>query len=135
METIGKRVKALRESKRLSQKKLADLCEVSQPSIANIERGRTKEVKGYVLAALARELTSTEGYILNGVDGQDGHESEMMWAELTAIWRTLSMADKQALTRTARGMHAADAEASQINPFPKADVPARSRSKAKSGQS
>lgn len=117
MKTIGARVKALRQSKRLSQKALADRCGVSQATVANIERGRTTEIKGYVLTALARELTSTEQFILDGPDN-DGHESDLMWAELTAIWRALLEEDRQALIRAARGMHSAMGRASEIDPFP-----------------
>ena len=120
METIGARVRMLRMSKNLSQNRLAELCGVSQPTIANIERGRTTEVKGYVLSALARVLISTEQFILHGVDGDDGHEADLMLAELSAIWRMQPLADKHALTRAARGMVATLGQASPVDPFPSA---------------
>jgi len=119
METIGARVTALRKSKRLSQRALADACEVSQPTIANIERGRTTEVKGYVLEALARELNTSTTYLLEGAEDEDGHEADMRRVELVAIFQRLSEADQEALLRAARGMfHFADPKPSNMSPFP-----------------
>jgi transcriptional regulator with XRE-family HTH domain len=48
MEAIKDRVKALRLGLVMTQSELARRCEVTQPSIANIERGRTTEIKGYL---------------------------------------------------------------------------------------
>lgn len=105
MDTIAHRFAALRAAKQLSQRKLAELCGVSQPTIANIERGRTTEIKGYVLEALAKELSTTSDYILHGVDNDLDHEYVMMTAELAALFRELSTEDRYAVLRTARGMH------------------------------
>lgn len=105
MDTIAHRFAALRAAKQLSQRKLAELCGVSQPTIANIERGRTTEIKGYVLEALAKELSTTTDYILHGVDEDKDHEYVMMAAEMAALFRDLSTEDRCAILRTARGMH------------------------------
>lgn len=104
MEHIGPRVKALRVSKRLNQQELADRCGISQPAINKIETGKTKSVKGYVLEALARELSSTTTYILKGSESADSMEHDMMMAEMSAIFRDLPLADKDALLRMARGI-------------------------------
>lgn len=104
MKKIGDRVKALRLSKRLSQAALAKRCELSQPTIANIERGRTLEVKGYVAEALARELDSTVQFILQGSSSPGGHEEAMLTAEILSIFGKLDSADKEALIRMARGL-------------------------------
>jgi transcriptional regulator with XRE-family HTH domain len=104
MENIGPRVKALRLSKRLNQQELADRCGVSQPAINKIETGKTKTVKGYVLEALARELSSTTGFILYGSDNEASHEHDMMMAEMSAIFRDLPISDKEMILRMARGI-------------------------------
>lgn len=124
METIGQRVTALRLGMRLSISELARRCEVSQPTMTNIESGKTKNVKGYVLDALARELNTTTAYLLEGAQSSNDHESTMMQAELAAIFRKLPPEDQQALMRTARGMlQASRPAASPLNPFPKAPHP------------
>jgi transcriptional regulator with XRE-family HTH domain len=104
MDNIGPRVKALRLSKRLNQQELADRCGVSQPAINKIETGKTKTVKGYVLEALARELSSTTTYILKGSDSPDTLEHDMMMAEMSAIFKDLPLSDKETLLRMARGI-------------------------------
>jgi len=104
MENIGTRVKVLRLSKRLNQQELADRCGVSQPAINKIENGKTKEIKGYVLEALARELSSTTTFILKGSDNADSHEHDMMMAEMSAIFKDLPLSDKETLLRLARGI-------------------------------
>ncbi len=104
MENIGPRVKALRLSKRLNQQELADRCGVSQPAINKIETGKTKAVKGYVLEALARELSSTTGFILYGSESADTLEHDMLMAEMSAIFRDLPLSDKEMLLRMARGI-------------------------------
>ena len=104
MQTIGSRVKALRVSKRLNQQQLAKLVGVSQPAIAKIEIGATKNIKGYVLEALARSLSTTTTYILKGAESGDDHESEMIIGEMAAIFKGLKMEDKEILVRIARNM-------------------------------
>lgn len=101
---IGKRVKSLRVSKRLTQVDLASRLGIKQSSLAYIENVRTKTVRGTTLDALARELSSTTGYLLNGSQSSDHHEDEMLQAEMTAIFRDLSMSDKETLLRMARGI-------------------------------
>lgn len=104
MANLGDRIKSLRISKRLNQDKLAELCGISQPAIAKIERGTTKALKGETLEALAYHLSSTTTYILNGSTSPDNHEADMMAAEMGAIFRDLSIADKETLLRMARGI-------------------------------
>lgn len=104
MQTIGNRVKSLRISKHLNQQQLADRVGVTQPAIAKIEKGVTKNVKGYVLEALAKELSTTTTYILKGAENGDDHEGEMIIGEMAAIFKDLSLEDKEVLVRIARSM-------------------------------
>lgn len=124
MDTIANRLKSLRISKRLSQRQLAASCGVSQPTIANIERGRTTEIKGYVLEALAKELSTTSMYILEGVTNHRTHEQAMMVAELRSIFGKLSIDDQHQLVRMARGLlQTVSEKPSDVNPFPNNPLP------------
>ena len=104
MQSIGTRVKSLRVSKRLSQQELADKIGLTQPAIAKIESGKTKNMEGGTLEALARELSSTSSYILHGSVSSDDHEHAMIAAEMAAIFRDLPLVDKEAILRMARGI-------------------------------
>lgn len=104
MSSLGNRIKSLRLSKRLQQAELADLCGISQPAIAKIERGITKTLKGETLDKLAYHLSSTTGFILHGSGSPDEHEDAMMAAEMAAIFKDLPTEDKETLLRMARGI-------------------------------
>lgn len=103
MRSIAARVSALRAARRISQQALALECGVSQPTIANIERGRTLEIKGYVLESLARALNTTTQYILEG-DRQGGVDDAATQAELVGIWQKLPQTHRDTLLQTARGL-------------------------------
>lgn len=78
--------------------------DVSQPTIANIERGRTEEIKGFVLEALAKALNTTPNFILNGSQEQGEVEEAAHQAELIGIWSKLPAGHKDTLLQTARGL-------------------------------
>lgn len=105
MDTIGKRVKALRTSKRLTQVGLAEMIGLKQSSIAYIENDRTEAPKGETLNGLCKALDTTPDFILYGSDEKD-HENAMQEAELMSIWRKLSPFDRSQLLRSARGLMA-----------------------------
>lgn len=104
MNEVGKRVATLRKAMRISQRELSARCEISQPTVANIERGRTHEVKGYVLEALARELNTSTGFILYGAETEDDHEDTMMITEITHIFRKLTRQEKDTVITVVRAM-------------------------------
>lgn len=116
--SIAARVKALRAGRQLSQAKLAEEVGCSQPTVANIERGRTQEIKGYVLARLAAALHTTPEYILRGGNDPEAIDGAADEAELLGIFRRLSKEDRAQLLRQARGM-IATAAPSPLNPYPK----------------
>jgi len=104
MTSIGSRVKVLRVSKRLSQQELANRIGMSQPAIAKIERGITKNMEGETLEALARELSSTANFILKGSANSDDMEHAMISAEMAAIFRDLPLSEKETILRMARAI-------------------------------
>lgn len=104
MPTIAERVARLRAARRISQAALAKEIGVSQPTVANIERGRTIEIKGYVLEALAHALNTTPHYILEGDSAQGAVDDAATQAELVGIWRKLPQQHRDTLLQTARGL-------------------------------
>ena len=104
MPTIASRVAALRAARRISQAALAKEVGVSQPTIANIERGRTTEIKGYVLESLAHALNTTPHYILEGETSESAADDAATQAELIGIWRKLPQQHRETLLQTARGL-------------------------------
>lgn len=104
MNEIGKRVTTLRTAMQISQRELAKRCGISQPTVANIERGRTLELKGYVLEALSRELNTSSLFILEGADSADAHEDTMMLTEIEKIFRKLDTHDKETVITVIRAM-------------------------------
>jgi transcriptional regulator with XRE-family HTH domain len=103
METIASRVIALRQSKHMTQQQLADAAGIKQPSLAYIESGRTKSLKGKTLNGLTKALDTTPDFLLYGSDPKD-HENAMDEAELMSIWRRLAVQDRRTLLRTAHGL-------------------------------
>lgn len=75
METMGDRIKRLREAKGWSQQKLADRlrqrgCEIrTRVSVSYWENGGTKNIKNLTFRMLVEELGTTEDYLLFGPDG------------------------------------------------------------------
>lgn len=103
MDSIASRVVALRHSKRMTQLQLAEAAGIKQPSLAYIESGRTKSLKGKTLSGLTKALDTTPDFLLHGSDPKD-HENAMEEAALMSIWRKLAPADRTTLLRTARGL-------------------------------
>jgi transcriptional regulator with XRE-family HTH domain len=62
--TLGERVRKRREKLGLSQRELARVSGISQPTISNIERGAQEEVTTAVLRPLARALNCSADYLI-----------------------------------------------------------------------
>jgi hypothetical protein len=61
-------------------------------------------MEGFTLETLARELSTTTTYILLGSTNELDHEHEVFQAEMAAVFRQLSLPDKETLLRMARGL-------------------------------
>ncbi len=99
---MGKRLKALRLSKQLTQVQLAARVGVKQNTISDLERGDSLTMGAETLQALCRELVTTPGYLLDGVTDGEEHEAMMQEAELIAIFRELPRTAQTALVSNAR---------------------------------
>lgn len=62
---MGKRMRALRRAKDLTQGQLAVICQCSQATIANIEQGR-REPSIDLVNRIANALDTTIDFLLNG---------------------------------------------------------------------
>jgi len=69
METIGQRIKRLREQSGLSQRALAKLCGCSSPAISDVENGHSATPSAKVLIKMCEVLGKSQRYILFGEDG------------------------------------------------------------------
>lgn len=102
METIGGRIKLLRTSRRLTQTQLADLLEIKQNTLSELETGKSIVMSAPTLEAVCRVLVTTPSFVLYGVKHGDSVETAMMEAELTAIFRELPEQAQEALIKDAR---------------------------------
>jgi len=66
-ETLGSRVKTLREAKGWSQTRLESESGVNQQNISNIERGKTLNPNRDVLENLSKALETTPLYLITGI--------------------------------------------------------------------
>jgi len=102
METIGRRVKLLREMRGPSQTALARRIEVTQSAISQIESGMTETLRGEVLAGLCRELGAMPDYIMHGKGRVTDHETAVLLGELYRAAQSLTPKALLFLVRTAK---------------------------------
>lgn len=128
MSEMGKRVRALRKARGLTQVQLAALLRVSQPGISDIERGDTHAVTGETLTALARALQTNPDWIITGKGSPAPAVSTgIEEGELLAIFRDLRPEQQEALMVVARSMSDQSGQPpTAANPFRR---PARATSK------
>lgn len=118
MDTIGTRVKALRQLRHMTQVQLAQKSKIAQPTISNIENaGPTYEIDAKTLLALAKALATTPEYLFNGAMDEDHLEEVMQEAELQAIFRELPRPAKESLILAARTVRQAVPAATPAHPF------------------
>lgn len=104
MPSMGDRIVDLRTALGLSQPELARRIGIKQPSLHNIESGKTKTLRGATLAGLCRVLNVTPEILLQGSRRARSNESVLHEAELLAIWRSLTDADRTHLLAVARAL-------------------------------
>lgn len=67
---ISKRIKSLRKDRRLTQRQLAEILEVTQPTLSDIERGRIG-ASTRIIKRLSEKLDISIDWILHGKNGLD----------------------------------------------------------------
>ena len=105
MDSIGKRVKALRKSAGLTQAQLADLVGITQPSLSSIESDQSTKIRAATMNGLADALRTTTQYILFGREDGRSLENEIEQAELAHIYEDLPPDRRAQLLGFARGLH------------------------------
>lgn len=75
---LGARIKRRREELGLQQIDLARRVGISQPSLSNIESGKTKSLRAATLVGLARALKTTTRWIMTG---RGPHEEDPILTE------------------------------------------------------
>ena len=87
----------------LSQPALAKMVGIKQPSLSNIERDQTEKLRGDTLAGLCKALGVTPAQLLEGTGAADPSLLTQE-AEILAIWRALTPADRDHLIVVARAL-------------------------------
>jgi transcriptional regulator with XRE-family HTH domain len=68
METMGDRIKALREARGLTQTQLGELCGVSKSAVSQWEDGTTTDIKLVPFLKLQEALSTDGHYLVYGPD-------------------------------------------------------------------
>jgi transcriptional regulator with XRE-family HTH domain len=66
-ETMGMRIRKLRESKQMSQERLGVLCGASRSSVSQWETGVNEDMKLTTFLALVGALGTTPHYLVHGI--------------------------------------------------------------------
>jgi len=62
--TIGQKVKALRITRGMNQKQLAEISKITQATISRIESGKIRQVKSEDLKSLTNALSTNADYLI-----------------------------------------------------------------------
>ena len=68
METMGTRIRILRQAKGYSLEKLGELVGVSKGAVGHWETGNTQNIKNATMLRLVQVLGTSHEYLLNGPD-------------------------------------------------------------------
>lgn len=99
---LGQRVKELREALNLSRKDLAELLDISDYFLAEIELGR-RGVSNVTLCKLADALCTTTDYLLRGIHGPSDIKS--ITALLESVDEPLLHSAERLLKEYINGIH------------------------------
>jgi transcriptional regulator with XRE-family HTH domain len=120
MPSIAARVIALRQARGMSTTDLARACGISQPSMHNIESGKTKTLRGKTLAELARVLGANPEMIL----GKGSFtEAQLHEAEMLSLWRALDGDQHRNILAIMQGLAGTKSARQDQAPSPKPQAP------------
>jgi transcriptional regulator with XRE-family HTH domain len=129
MTTLGQRIKQRRLELELEQEALAKAVGFSQPTLANLERGKNERTK--YLAELAKALKTTSEWLSTGKGDKEAvpeaikfTELNGLEAQLVMVYRGLSGSQKDRLLLIANqiAIESEPEKATAKNPFPKRRV-------------
>src|SRR5271168_878936 len=98
-QTVGRRIRDLRQARGLTQDQLAALCEVSRSAVAQWETDRAGQLRGNI-SRIAAALSANVEFLLEG----ERAPSDMTGDELAMLrlYRACDADDRAFLLRTAR---------------------------------
>lgn len=104
MDTPGQRVKWLREEKKMPQLTLAKAIGIKQPSLSQLERGKSKSPAASTLLRIAAVLEANPEWIMHG----RGHPFEIdaveSDSEMRDVFSQLSPAHQAAILAAAKAL-------------------------------
>ncbi|WP_425477033.1 helix-turn-helix domain-containing protein [Cognatiluteimonas weifangensis] len=109
MMQLGDRIKSARERACLSQAELASQSGITQQSLSNLERGKSRSLNGDALLQMARALGCSPDWLVYG-DGASSSDSAALREDeqlLLSIFRGLGREEKRLVVRLLRGLTAA----------------------------
>ena len=104
MDTIGKRIRALREDMDLSQKELATKAEMTEATLSRYEND-LREPKISIIIRLAKELNTTTDFLLGLSENPYSNEPTSLNSaekKLVKLFHTLSTVNKLRLIERAQ---------------------------------
>lgn len=103
--TLAARIKDARIRAGLSQAELARRCDISQPSLHDLESGKSKSARGITLIRLAEALGQTPEW-LAGAKGvrQDSTPKNVAEESLLSDFRRLTSTEKKVVLRMIRAL-------------------------------
>lgn len=72
MQTMGDRIRQLREARGLTQRQVGDYCKVTDASVSQWERGATANIKLATFLLLCEVLNTDAQYLIFGADRKPG---------------------------------------------------------------
>ena len=103
--SLGSRIKSLRNSKGLTQVKLASLAQITQSSLSELERGDTKKGFGETIVRLAIALGTSPEWLATGKGNPTERiEANVDESEAIAIYRALPLSLRSAWIASGRAM-------------------------------
>lgn len=105
LSTVGGRVQKLREARKWSQAALAKSAGISQPTLANFERGKTRGGLALTIAKLAKALGVDPEWLRTGKGNPTRHlDARTDEQEALVIYRTLSEEAREGWMAAGRAM-------------------------------
>ena len=102
MESIGQRIRRLRESRELRQVDFALMCGMGQSTLSDIE-SKNKDFSAVLLYAFAKALEVSTDEIMYGTQGETVGQSELI-----RIFAGLSQDQRDIVLSMVRGLEAAN---------------------------
>ncbi len=103
VETIGTRIRRLRQAKDLTQVQFGERVGITQSTLSLIESGKTVDIRGTTLASMCAELRTTAEHIMFGTQAIGGALTPIE-SEAVQLLRQTSDENRDAAMRVIRAI-------------------------------